>query len=159
MKRNRFAFVTATTLFCLTSAVASAAGPAALAKDPISKSSPVVFFEIFVKDGAKATEFYTKLFGWHASPSQIPDVTLVLTGPAGALEGAIVALGDKKDKPARAPTTVLYMNFDDIAAKLAEAVKLGATVTLPVTEIPGVGSVAKIADLDGNEVGLFQVPR
>jgi uncharacterized protein len=55
------------------------------------------------------------------------------------------------------------MNYVDVAsidAAIEKATKLGATVALPKTPVPGVGAVAAIVDPQGNACGLWeQAPR
>jgi predicted enzyme related to lactoylglutathione lyase len=43
-----------------------------------------------------------------------------------------------------------------IDAAIGKATKLGATVALPKTTIPGVGAVAAIIDPQGNVCGLWE---
>ena len=47
-----------------------------------------------------------------------------------------------------------YVEVDDIAAKLDEAVKRGGKVVTPITSIPGMVTYAMFSDPEGNRVGL-----
>ncbi|MEW6050149.1 MAG: VOC family protein [Candidatus Zixiibacteriota bacterium] len=50
----------------------------------------------------------------------------------------------------------IYVMVDDLQAYLDKAVKLGGSVVVPPTPIPGVGAFAMFKDLDGNCLGLFR---
>ena len=49
----------------------------------------------------------------------------------------------------------LAASADDLQAALDKAVSLGASTTVPVSDIPNVGTFAQFADPDGNLIGLF----
>ncbi|AMV28832.1 Glyoxalase-like domain protein [Gemmata sp. SH-PL17] len=54
--------------------------------------------------------------------------------------------------------TVAYWGTADIAAEVARAVSLGATVAQPVQDVGEGIKVATIADPFGNQIGLIQNP-
>jgi predicted enzyme related to lactoylglutathione lyase len=94
---------------------------------------PVAYFEIVSPDASRARAFYTELFGWYA-----------IGGGIGAAE-----------EPGEAGVKI-YMRVDDLEAYLERAEKLGGTRVQPPTELPGeAGSIAVLADPDGNKVGLW----
>jgi len=51
--------------------------------------------------------------------------------------------------------TVLYVEVEDIEAKLAKASQLGGKVIAPKTAIPGIGFFGMFEDPDGNTMGVF----
>jgi hypothetical protein len=50
----------------------------------------------------------------------------------------------------------IYVEVHDPQSILDQAVRGGAQVVLPVTEIPGVGDIARFRDPQGNVVGLVR---
>ena len=55
---------------------------------------------------------------------------------------------------------MIYLYCDNIDMALTRAVELGGAVHGPKTPLPmdGMGWIASIRDLDGNAVGLHQMP-
>jgi len=71
----------------------------------------------------------------------------------GAVTGALIC--DPKRPPVRGGGTTIYLNVPGgVAPALGRAREAGATVVLPVTDIGPFGTIALIADRDGNVVGL-----
>jgi hypothetical protein len=56
------------------------------------------------------------------------------------------------------PSAVFYAQVDDIEGKLNQAVKLGGSIVVPVTEVPGMVTFAQFADPEGNVIGLVKGP-
>jgi len=89
----------------------------------------IAHIEIPSTDLAKSSAFYSKLFGWKMEPMGDEYITFSAgTGMGG---------GISKVKKAPGEGVVAYVLFKDIDAALKQAVKLGAKVVTPVTEIGG----------------------
>ncbi len=114
-------------------------------------SRPIVHFEINVKDRAKSAEFYSQLFGWKTSSAPGFDYSLVEPAHENTIGGGIGPY-----QPGQGPSITFYVGVDDLQASLNKAEKLGGKTVMPPTPIPGIGSCAMFADLDGNVVGLFK---
>lgn len=112
-------------------------------------SHPVVHWEIGVRDAQAAREFYAKAFGWTLTDAG-PDYTLV---PAtdGGLGGGIMQI-----RPGMPPYVTVYVQVEDLAAKLAEITALGGQTIVPPTDINENASFAMFADPDGTVVGLLR---
>lgn len=119
-----------------------------------------IHFEIHADDPQRATEFYTKVFGW----------TFTFWG--GPMEYWIVSTGDKSKPgidggllrrrgPAPVegqvinafPCTLDVPDVDDYAAKIE---RQGGRVVVPKMPIPGVGWLAYAKDTEGNIFGIMQ---
>jgi uncharacterized protein len=109
---------------------------------------PVVHFEIGCRDGGKAADFFTRLFGWqiHAMGPAI----MIDTGAGSGIQGHITSLGHEPYK-----YTTFYVQVDDVQAYLDKATTLGGKTLVPPVEIP-TGTFAWFADLDGNTIGLWK---
>jgi predicted enzyme related to lactoylglutathione lyase len=114
-------------------------------------ASGVVHFEIIGKDGAKAREFYGKLFGWEYQVMEEMNYGLVAPAGEGSIGGGVG--GTMPNVP---PYLTFYVQVDDLAASLKKAESLGGKIVLPPTPIPGTGACALFSDPDGNIVGLFK---
>lgn len=113
-------------------------------------SNHVVHFEIVGKDGAQLQEYYAKLFGWEIDANNPMNYGLVQAGIGGGI-GA--------DEHGHSRVTV-YIAVDDMQATLDKAEELGGKVVLPITEIPGMVTLAMFEDVAGNVIGIIKnVPR
>jgi len=106
--------------------------------------NPIVHFEILGTDKAKLRQFYGAVFDWKIDANNPMEYGLVDTGgegPNGAVDG-------------NGPGVVIYVAVDDPAAYLKKIEGLGGQVVQDVTVIPGMVTMAKFADPDGNVIGL-----
>lgn len=111
----------------------------------------VIWFEIRVRDLGRAAEFYERLFGWSFEPlrSYDPDYWTISTS-GGGIRGALL-LGE-----ASGAGTRIYVESADLNETVSRATELGGTVVQPQRSIGGgAGRFVVVADLDGNEVGLW----
>jgi hypothetical protein len=111
--------------------------------------NPIVHWEIVGPEGKRLQEFYASLFGWTIDANNPYEYGQVDTA-AGGINGGI---GPAMEGPAR---VTIYASVDDLQAYLDKAVGLGATVMMPVTEIPGAVTMAMFADPAGNLTGLIK---
>ena len=114
---------------------------------------PVVHFEILAKNGQELIDFYQPLFDWNLRVASLPgwpDYGFLKTD-----EGTNGAVGstDVIDHPA----TIVYVEVEDPHEYLDRAVKLGASVVMPVRDVPEAEvTVAWFKDPGGNVVGLVK---
>lgn len=106
--------------------------------------------ELTTSDTQAALEFYTKLFGWKTEVMHMEgmDYTVIKAGnrPIGGVMTA----------PEGAPITWTgYVTVDkvDETVKLAES--LGATVCVPLTDIPDIGRFAVLRDPQGAGIAVI----
>jgi hypothetical protein len=113
-------------------------------------SHPIVHAEIRSSDPDATRAFFGDLFGWtYPGEGAFPGYTFVETGVPGALYTAISPLQGDSD------LVTFFVGVEDIAATVAEAVRLGGRVVQDPVTIPGV-SFGLIADPLGHIVGLAQ---
>jgi predicted enzyme related to lactoylglutathione lyase len=110
---------------------------------------PVIHFEFGGPDGAELATFYEKLFGWEAMPTG-HDYWLLSPGDGG-IGGGVLQTSD--DMP---PYVTVYVEVDDLVPAIEQAESLGASLTVPPTQVPGVGAFALVRDPAGNLVGLME---
>jgi predicted enzyme related to lactoylglutathione lyase len=106
--------------------------------------NPIVHFEITGKDKAKLQKFYADAFNWKVDAGNPMGYGMVDNGGEG-INGGID--GD-------APGVMIYIAVDDPAAYLKKVAGMGCTVVQDVTVIPGMVTMAKFADPEGNVIGL-----
>ena len=119
----------------------------------------VVHFEIPFDDKARATKFYTQVFGWKLT--DMPDMSYVVAESvavneqrmpkeAGAINGGLFP------RPKDAPGPTIYVDVASIDQAIRRAEANGGRVVTLKTPIPGMGAYARIADSEDNIIGLFE---
>jgi predicted enzyme related to lactoylglutathione lyase len=119
----------------------------------------VVHFEIPFDDKARATKFYSSVFGWKLT--EFPEMSYVMAETTaiddsqqpkepGAINGGLF------QRPKEAPHPTLYVGVESIDAALKKIEAAGGKVVTPNTPIPGMGAFARVSDPEGNVIGLFQ---
>lgn len=115
-------------------------------------SSPVIYFEIGVRNGEKGKEFYSKMFDWKIN-TNMPDYHEIAKDGEG-ISGGIFPIKEGE----MPPYVTIYVQVDDLQKYLDKAAELGGKQIVPPTALPpGMGSFAMFADPDGNCVGLWTV--
>ncbi len=109
-------------------------------------AAPVNYFEIGTPHPEEAQRFYGGLFGWTiGDPS--PVGYRMVNRDAGGLWDT-TGLGG-------ASWAVFYVQVDDVAATIAKAEVLGATVLMPLVD-NGPIEFAHLADQQGNRIGVWR---
>jgi len=116
----------------------------------------VVHFEIPFDDKKRATGFYSKIFGWRLQ--DIPEMEYVMITAAktdkkhmvaekGAINGGFFQRNDA------AKTPIVVIGVKSIDETIRQVLANGGKVVTPRQSIPN-GSYARIADTEGNVIGL-----
>jgi uncharacterized protein len=119
----------------------------------------VVHFEIPFDDKARAMKFYADTFAWKLT--DMPEMSYVMAQSVavddkqmpkepGAINGGLFP------RPKEAPHPTLYVDVASIDESLKKVQAGGGKVVTPKTPIPGMGAFARIADTEGNVIGLFE---
>lgn len=107
--------------------------------------SPVVAWDLMVRDLRKQQSFYSQVFDWEITGQPGQNWVMVQTGMA---EGTIT-----QGTPPSSDL-VLAIQVDDVAAMVDKAIRLGARVVYPPGATPDGGMIAMIRDPEGNLVWL-----
>ena len=114
----------------------------------------VVHFEIYADELARATKFYSEVFGWDMHKWDGPDdYWLAITGREGeaGIDGAIMG------RPEFGFTGVNFIDVASVDDFITKIQANGGTLVRPKIAIPEVGYSAVCNDTEGNPIGLFQV--
>jgi predicted enzyme related to lactoylglutathione lyase len=115
--------------------------------------NPEVHFEILGHDGAELINFYRELFEWRIEDNSLPGWPHY--GFMESDDGIGGAVGSADAVPG--PAVLVYVEVDDPDSYLLRATAMGATVALPVTEVPGAEvTIAWLRDPQGNLLGLVK---
>lgn len=116
-------------------------------------NNPIVHFEILGPNGPSLVAFYRDLFGW-----ELRDATMAgyssyafLPSPDEGIGGAVGQLEASQEA-----VVTVYVEAADPQSLLDKAISCGAQLVLPLTEIPGVGEIARFRDPQGNVIGLVR---
>lgn len=110
---------------------------------------PVVHFDIGCKNLEASRDFYAGVFGW--SPSAYGPMSFKLDPKASkGIAGATTALGHEPHN-----YVMIYVEVDDIPAKLAEIESAGGSTVIPEVDA-GEGWFAWFKDREGNLLGLWK---
>ena len=113
--------------------------------------NPVVHVEVLGRDAPALQSFYSELFGWSVTLNPIgygyvpvePIAPIKLTGGIGSSQQG-------------QPLVTFYVKVVDPAATLKHAEQLGGRIVMPATDVPGGITFARLADPEGNIVGLVR---
>ncbi len=123
----------------------------------------VVHFEIPADDLGRAKKFYQTVFGWELS--DVPNM------PPGAEYSVIrtVAVDDKNmpresgainggmmQRTPDATGPVIVINVADVEQSLEIITSAGGKVVMPVQKVMDMGLYARVADTEGNVIGVWQ---
>jgi uncharacterized protein len=119
----------------------------------------VVHFEIPFEKKQRAMKFYTDSFGWQLM--DMPQMNYVMASTVevdekhmpkepGAINGGLF------ERPREAPNPTIYVGVQSVESAIRRVEAAGGKVVTPKTPIPGMGAYARIADTEGNVLGLFE---
>jgi hypothetical protein len=118
-----------------------------------------VHFEIHSADPDAAAKFYSTIFGWKIFKWDGPvEYWLVQTGEEGrGIDGGIVRRqGEAPARGAAVNAYVCTIDVESLDETLKSIVANGGEIVVAKHEIPGIGLLAYVKDLDGNIFGVLQ---
>ncbi len=130
-------------------------------------SNLVGHFEIHATEPQVLVDFYSTLLGWSFTRFGDMEYWALDTGEgaitpggtgAGINGGLTRRRGPRPEPGAPVNGANLVIGVDgSVDALFRRALELGATVALPLDDLPGVGRLGYLHDPDGNLVGLLSV--
>lgn len=113
---------------------------------------PVVHWELWSKDPAKVSEFYSRVFEWNINHIPEMNYRLVETGGKGGINGGIF-------KPQEGPwpgNMAMYIDVEDLAAYRKRITDAGGKIIVEEQAVPGMGKFSLFSDPDGRVLGIWQ---
>jgi predicted enzyme related to lactoylglutathione lyase len=109
-----------------------------------------VWHDLMTKDGARAAQFYTALFGWQVQEVPMGPFIyrMIHCGP-----GPIGGIVEEQNIPAA--HWMPYLAVPAVDAAAAKLQELGGSVCVPPTDIPGTGRFAVVGDPQGAYFSLY----
>ncbi len=112
--------------------------------------NPVVHFEILGRDAEALKAFYQTAFGWKVNSDNPMNYGMVENEGEGI--GGGIGGRESDDQPG----ATLYIQVPDLQVTLDAVAAAGGKTVQEITEIPGMVTLAKFADPDGNVIGLIK---
>jgi hypothetical protein len=110
----------------------------------------LVHFEIYAKDPDRATGFYSSLFGWNFSDSEMPGIDYRMVQTGDDQGGAVY-----KPEDGNTGHLKVYFDTDDIDASVAKVRESGGEAG-DKQPIPGIGWWSDCKDTEVNSFSLYQ---
>jgi predicted enzyme related to lactoylglutathione lyase len=120
---------------------------------PSVPPNAITWFEIPVTNMKRSAELYARMIGRDLKVEDfggVPHAVFTVSQTDVAVTGALV----EDSSRSRGAGVTIYLPVASVPAALARAVAAGAKVVKPVTDIGPFGTIALLADLDGNVVGI-----
>jgi predicted enzyme related to lactoylglutathione lyase len=113
------------------------------------------WFEIPSTDLERAATFYEKLFDRKIRREHFGEPMAIFMSSKEGVGGTLVQRADQSPSDSG---VLIYLNADGVLADaVARIPKIGGTVLVPVTEIPGgFGRYAVLRDTEGNRIALHE---
>jgi predicted enzyme related to lactoylglutathione lyase len=119
----------------------------------------VVHFEIPFDNKERAMKFYAESFEWKLD--DMPQMNYVMAQSVdvdekhmpketGAINGGLFP------RAKEAPNPTIYVDVKSVDDAIRKVQAAGGRVITPNTAIPGMGAFARVADTEGNVIGIYQ---
>jgi predicted enzyme related to lactoylglutathione lyase len=116
------------------------------------EANTLCWSELCTHDTAKATEFYTKLFGWTTKTgTDTPQPYTEISNQGQPMGGMMQIMKEWGNVP---PSWTPYFMVTDCDGSVAKIGQLGGSTKMPPTDIPNVGRFAVVSDPQG---AVFQI--
>ena len=112
--------------------------------------SPVIHFEIGVKNAEKSSMFYSKVFDWKIKRDMVSYSTV--SAEKDGIGGGIMEVGEG-DFP---PYVTFYMEVDDVQKYLDRIEENGGKTYRAPVDISDIGQIGWFHDPDRNLIGLWK---
>jgi hypothetical protein len=121
--------------------------------------NPVVWFEIYVQEMARAKTFYEAVLGLTLTPldSPIPGMELWAFPMEQGAPGATGALVKMEGKDSGGGGTLIYFSCTDCSVEAAKAAANGGKIFREKFPIGQYGFIALVYDTEGNMIGLHSM--
>ena len=123
------------------------------------QNNPVVWFEVYVQDMARARKFYESVFAFKLSRIDTPTPGMEMWGfpMEQGKTGAGGALCRMEGAPSGGMGTLVYFSCQDCAVEAKKAAASGGKIFKDKFSIGQHGYIALVTDTEGNMIGLHSM--
>jgi predicted enzyme related to lactoylglutathione lyase len=126
-------------------------------KENTMTNNPVVWFEIYVQDTARAKAFYESVFQVKLEKLNSPEIEMWAFPMNMEKTGASGALLRMPDFPSGGNSTLVYFSCADCAVEEARVKAAGGRIQRPKMSIGEYGFITLAFDTEGNMIGLHSL--
>ncbi len=110
-----------------------------------------IWYELMTKDPLAARRFYSAVAGWQIEEFVPADSTMDyrMISASDGLVGGVFRLTEDMFQHGASPCWMMYIGVDDVDACVTSIVVSGGAVQMPAFDIPNVGRIAMVSDLQG----------
>ena len=119
--------------------------------------NPVVWFEIYVEDMARAKAFHEELLNTELEEAKMDGLEMWIFPHDLEKTGATGALVRHEMRPPNLHGMLVYFLVPDCGERKSWAEAKNRTVYVPKTDIGEYGFIAIIGDSEGNSIGLYSM--
>lgn len=128
----------------------------------MQNENPVVWFEIYVNNLARARKFYETVFALQMNALPAPDIgeemdMLFFPGNMESKNRASGALVKQKGFSAGSNSTIVYFMSDDCSIEGARVEKAGGKIFKSKTSLGEYGFMVLAIDTEGNMIGIHSM--
>jgi hypothetical protein len=109
--------------------------------------------ELMTRDVERAKQFYRDTIGWSFNPMTMPGGGTYWCAMQDGKPAAGLFSLDTPEFDGVPESWMSYLAVDDVDQRVAQAVKLGATLVKPLFDVPGVGRIAILRQPGGAGIG------
>ncbi len=120
-------------------------------------NNPVIWFEIYVQDMARAKAFYEAVFQFTFEPLPNPNTEMWRFPSAMGEPGASGSLVKMEGAPSAGTGTLVYFSCDNCAVEAGRAAAHGGRIHRDKTSIGEYGFIVLVKDTEGNMIGLHSM--
>jgi predicted enzyme related to lactoylglutathione lyase len=120
-------------------------------------NNPVVWFEIYVQDMARARSFYEAVLGMQLTRLEGTEFEMFAFPMSREGAGAAGSLIKMPGYPSGANSVIVYFACQDCAVEAGRVVQAGGRVQQSKKSIGPYGYIALVCDTEGNMIGLHSM--
>ena len=109
--------------------------------------------ELMTRDAEKAKAFYAETLGWTFDAMAMPEGGTYWLAKAGDAPAGGILTMDGPQFEGVPEHWFAYIAVDDVDASVGRAEAAGATIVRPVFEVPGIGRIVILKDVNGVAMG------
>ncbi len=121
-----------------------------------NSQSPFIWYELMTSNAETAKVFYADVMGWRAKDASAPGLAYSLFTIGESPVAGIFQLPVNAEEMGVRPTWTGYVGVDDVDIAVDRAERLGGSIIVSPTNIPGVSRFAVIADPQAATLALLK---
>jgi predicted enzyme related to lactoylglutathione lyase len=115
-----------------------------------------IWYELLTSDADAAGRFYGEVVGWSIAGSGMDGVDYRLLDAGDGQAGGLMQITPEMQAGGARPVWLGYVGVPDVDAAVDDWTAAGGSIGMAAMDIPGVGRMAMLADLDGAPIYVMR---